>query len=251
MPDPPAPLPDIVEDARRLRTAAEAENIPVRLIGGVAVRLHTADPVPALTRPYKDIDLVTLRGSSRRVNQFMDAMGYERDTVFNATNGHRRLLYYDVGNERQVDVFVGTFEMCHRIPITDRIDLDHLTVPLAELLLTKMQVVELNEKDQRDIVALLHDHDVAEDDSDHINAAFIARLLAQDWGLWRTTRMNVERTKDAASHYDIGEEGQRRVRDRADRLWQRIDSEPKSRGWKMRDRIGDRKRWYEQPEEVG
>ena len=251
MPDSAAPLTDIVEEARRLREAADSENIPVRLIGGVAVRLHTTDPVPALTRPYKDIDLVTPKGSSRKVNQFMEAMGYERDAVFNATNGHRRLLYYDVGNQRQVDVFVGSFEMCHQIPITDRIDLDPLTVPLAELLLTKMQVVELNEKDQRDIVALLYEHDVAEDDHDHVNAAFIARLLAQDWGLWRTTRTNVERTREAVSHYDIGEEGQQRVRDRTDRLWQRIESEPKSRGWKMRDRIGDRKRWYEQPEEVG
>jgi hypothetical protein len=185
------------------------------------------------------------------VNEFMDAMGYQRDSVFNATNGHRRLLYYDVPHERQVDVFVGSFEMCHQIPITDRVEKDHLTVPLAELLLTKMQVVELNEKDQRDVIALLADHDVGPSDDNTVNGDFIARLLAGDWGLWRTTKMNVERIRQAIPHYDIGADVQATVRDRVDRLWQRIEAEPKSGRWKMRDRIGDRKRWYEQPEEVG
>ena len=215
------------------------------------MHLHSEHPAPALQRAYKDIDLVTLKGSSRKVRQFMDAMGYTRDAIFNATNGHRRLLFYDVPHERQVDVFVGSFEMCHRVPVTERIELDHLTVPLAELLLTKMQVVELNEKDQRDIVALFHDHDVGSSDDDQINADYIARLLAQDWGFWRTTRMNVDRTREAASHYDIGADAQALVRDRVDRLWQRIQAEPKPSRWRMRDRVGDRKRWYEQPEEVG
>jgi hypothetical protein len=251
MPDTPAPLGDIVEEARRLRSAADEQNIPLRLIGGVAVHLHTEHPNPLLQRPYKDIDLVAMKGTSRKVNQFMEEMGYERDAVFNATNGHRRLLYYDVGNQRQVDVFVGSFEMCHQIPITDRIARDHLTVPLAELLLTKMQVVELNEKDQRDIVALLADHDVGPSDDNTINSDFIARLLAGDWGLWRTTKLNVERIRQAIPQYDIGADAQATVRDRIDRLWQRIEAEPKSGKWKMRDRIGDRKRWYEQPEEVG
>src|SRR5205823_4979652 len=102
------------------------------------------------------------------------SMGYEPDKVFNATNGHRRLLFYDVEHQRQVDVFVGSFEMCHDIPITERIALATHSIPLAELLLTKMQIVELNSKDETDIVTMLYHHDVADDDVERINAARVA-----------------------------------------------------------------------------
>src|SRR4029078_1372995 len=155
---------------------------------------------PVITRAYKDIDLVTLKGRGKRVSELMTGMGYEDDRAFNATNGHRRLLYYDPPHGRQVDVFVGTFEMCHSIPITERIDLHASAVPLAELLLTKMQIVELNAKDQADILTILYHHDVAETDAgggNAVNAARVAQLCAGDWGLWRTTKLNVERTRDA------------------------------------------------------
>ena len=193
-----APLEDIVLEARRLLEAAAAADVPVRLVGGLAVRMHiTGEPV--IARTYKDIDLVTLKGRGKRVSEFMTGMGYQGDRPFNATNGHRRLLYYDPPHGRQVDVFVGSFEMCHSIPITDRIEVHPSAVPLAELLLTKMQIVELNAKDQADILTILYHHDVADTDGagDVVNGARIAQLCAGDWGLWRTTRLNVERTRDA------------------------------------------------------
>jgi hypothetical protein len=182
----------------------------------------------------------------------MTAMGYEADRPFNATNGHRRLLYYDPPHGRQVDVFVGTFEMCHSIPITERIELHASAVPLAELLLTKMQIVELNAKDQADILTILYHHEVAEDDGDGhaVNAARVAKLCASDWGLLRTTRLNVERTQGALDGSSLTPEQQAVVRERIERLWERIEREPKSTKWKMRNRVGDKVRWYEEPEEV-
>jgi len=246
-----APLDDIVLEADRLLEAAAAEDVPVRLIGGLAVRMHVnGDPV--ISRAYKDIDLVTLKGRGKRVSEFMTAMGYEADRAFNATNGHRRLLYYDRPHARQVDVFVGAFEMCHSIPITERIELHPSAVPLAELLLTKMQIVELNAKDQADILTILYHRDVADDDGDGsaVNAARIAQLTATDWGLWRTTRMNVERTREALPGSALSPDQQAVVGERLDRLWERIESEPKSTKWKMRNRVGDKVRWYEEPEEV-
>jgi Uncharacterised nucleotidyltransferase len=246
-----APLDDIVQEADRLLAAAAAEDVPVRLVGGLAVRMHV-NGNPVITREYKDIDLVTLKGRGKRVSEFMTAMGYEADRAFNATNGHRRLLYYDPPHSRQVDVFVGAFEMCHSIPITDRIGLHPSAVPLAELLLTKMQIVELNAKDQADILTILYHSDVADDDDGGgvVNAARIAQLTAADWGLWRTTRMNVERTRDALSGSSLSPDQQSVVRERLERLWDRIESEPKSTKWKMRNRVGDKVRWYEEPEEV-
>jgi hypothetical protein len=41
------------------------------------------------------------------------------------------------------------------------------------------------------------------------------------------------------------------VVDRLSRLRSGFEEVPKSRGWKLRARVGDRKRWYELPEEVG
>jgi hypothetical protein len=247
-----APLADIVLEADRLLQAAVAADVPVRLVGGLAVRAHVGGD-PIITRAYKDIDLVTLKGRGKRVSEFMTGMGYEADRAFNATNGHRRLLYYDPPHGRQVDVFVGTFEMCHSIPITDRIELHASAVPLAELLLTKMQIVELNAKDQADILTMLYHHEVAEDDGNGnaVNAARIAQLCAGDWGLWRTTRMNVERTRNALAGSALTPEQQGVVRERLERLWDRVEREPKSTKWKMRNRVGDKVRWYEEPEEVG
>jgi hypothetical protein len=243
---------DIMTEANRLLEAANAADVPVRLIGGLAVRLHVpAGTEPIFEREYKDIDLVTLKGKSKVVTNFMISMGYEPDRVFNATNGHRRLLFYDVANSRQVDVFVGSFEMCHDIPITERIALATHSIPLAELLLTKMQIVELNAKDQTDIVTMLYHHDVASDDIEQINADRVAELCANDWGLWRTVKMNVERVRAALASSGMTEDAQDLVIKRLDDLWERVEAEPKSTKWKLRNRVGDKVRWYEEPEEVG
>jgi hypothetical protein len=245
------PLAQIIDEARRLATAALDQDVPIRLVGGLAVRLRVDEAFhPGLSREYKDIDFVTLKGRGRQVSGFLEEMGYTPNKQFNAMNGHERLLYLDFANERQIDVFVGAFRMCHRIPITDRITLDPLTLPLAELLLTKMQIVSLNEKDLRDIIAILHHHELGETDGEKINVNRVAELCADDWGLWRTFKMNVDRVRDGLEHYDIAQEERAVVKERIERLWERIDAEPKPRAWRLRDRIGDRKRWYEEPEEV-
>ena len=246
------PLPQILDEARRLTAAAAEQDVPIRLVGGLAVRIRVDETFHAgLSREYKDIDLVTLKGRSKPVARFLQEMGYEPHQQFNAMNGSERLLFFDMGNERQLDVFVGAFRMCHEIPITERITIDALTLPLAELLLTKFQIVNLNEKDLRDIVAILHHHDVADKDGDTINAAYVAQLCGDDWGLWRTFQMNVVRVRDGLDQYDLAPHERETVERRLDRLWERIDAQPKSRSWRMRDRIGDRKKWYDEPEEVG
>jgi hypothetical protein len=244
------PVADIVDEADRLLASARDAGVPLRLIGGIAIhRRAGGDLHPAVRRTYGDIDLATPKGRGQDVVRLLTGLGYEPDGEFNALQGHRRLLLYDDANGRKLDVFVGTFEMCHAIPITERIDADPEIVPLAELLLTKLQVVELNEKDLRDMVALLLHFPVTADDSG-INAPVVARLLAGDWGLWRTTRLNLERLRERLGEYGLTDAERERVLTRADELWAAVEAEPKGRSWRMRDRVGDRKRWYEQPEEV-
>jgi hypothetical protein len=169
--------------------------------------------------------------------------------MFNALHGPDRLLFYDRKNDRKLDLFVGQFSMCHRVPITDRLERDDLTVPLAELLLTKLQIVELTERDQRDIYNLLFHHPVVSAGFAGIEGDFIAEICAMDWGLWRTAKGTIERCKINLSEYALPLETEALIVERMDTLSRRMVEAPKSARWRLRDRIGDRMRWYDEPEE--
>jgi hypothetical protein len=242
---------DIVAEAKRLLELANAEGVPLRVLGGVAIHLRAPRPLPqALTRTYADVDFVTAKGRSGAVQSLLRAAGYEPHVAFNALHGTERLLFFDNGNERQVDVFVGGFSMSHRVPVAERLELEPETLPLAELLVTKLQIAELNEKDVRDALALFHGHPVDERDGDAINAARVAELCSRDWGLWRTLTGNLTAARDHLARYELPDEEKDRLRAAIDALLERIEREPKSRAWKLRARIGERKRWYTLPEEV-
>jgi len=244
-------LSDMVDEAVRVAEAAEHEDVALRLLGGVAIKVRAQDGLqPAFERDYADLDWITPKGKSSRTQKFFESLGYAPQTRFNALYGRERLLFFDEEHDRQVDVLIGTFRMSHEIPFGKRMTLEPVTVPLAELLLTKLQIIELNEKDVRDAFALLHDHPVGEEDGDRVNGAHIARLCSSDWGLWRTFTANLEALEGHLQRYELGKEGEERIKERIKALVQRIEEEPKTFGWKMRAKIGDRKRWYELPEEV-
>jgi hypothetical protein len=244
------PLADIVEEARELIRAANADGVTLRVLGGVAVRLLAPREDPRLARELKDIDVAGRPDEARTLQALLERMGYVADLEFNALQAGRRGLYFDLANERRLDVFLGDFEMCHRIPLLERLTAHATTLPLAELLMTKLQVVELNERDVVDIVALLLEHDVADHDGGTVNADRIAALCARDWGLWRTTQLNVARVRDALDRYGLAGEERERVARRLRALWDRVEAQPKPARWRMRARVGDRKRWYELPEET-
>ena len=242
---------DVVAEAQRLLDRAEDRGLPLRVLGGVAIRLRAPGELPpALGRTYGDADFMTAKGASGEAQKFFRDEGYEPHVAFNALHGTERLLFFDEGNERQVDVFVGSFNMSHKVPVADRLELEPRTLPLAELLVTKLQIAELNEKDVRDAFALFHGHAVNEGDGDSINAAHVAKLCSTDWGLWRTLTGNLDACRGFVDRYDFSEEERSRIRARIGELLERIEREPKSRGWRLRARIGERKRWYTTPEEV-
>jgi hypothetical protein len=242
---------DVVEEALRVAEEAEREGLALRLLGGVAIKLRAKDGLnPAFEREYADHDWIASRGASAKAQRFFESLGYSPHVRFNAIHGQERLLFFDEQHGRQVDVFVGAFRMSHKIPFGKRLDMEPLTIPLAELLLTKLQIVELNEKDVKDALALLHDHPVEDADGDSVNGGRVAELCAADWGLWRTFTANLAAVGDRLEQYDLPQGDKERIADRIRKLQERIEQEPKSFGWKMRSKIGDRKRWYELPEEV-
>lgn len=201
---------------------------------------------PVLRRPYGDIDLFGLRKEARDVSALLTSLGYEPDVRFNTLHGSRRLFFWDPLNARQIDVFLDVFEMCHRLDLTNRLHLAD-TVSLADLLIMKLQVVETNEKDLKDVLALLLDHSLGADD-EVINVAYIAGLASADWGLWRTTTMVAERAGRYAAELP-GFEGRQRIHAQVSAFIGALEDAPKSRSWKLRSLVGDRSRWYQLPEE--
>jgi hypothetical protein len=243
------PLSDPVAEGRRIAEATAELGLPLRVLGGVAVAmLCPSSHRPPLRREYADIDFATIGSARDGVVGAMEALGYAGDKEFNMLHGQRRLYFWDEANHRQVDVFVDEANLCHRIDLKKRIEAAPLTVSLADLTVLKLQVMETNDKDYMDICAIFADHDLSDDDSG-VNAAYIASLTASNWGLWRTLRMVVERSEQFAE--ELPEFSAREVVvERLGRLRMELDTVPKTRGWKLRARVGDRKRWYELPEEV-
>ncbi|MBV9820474.1 MAG: nucleotidyltransferase family protein [Solirubrobacterales bacterium] len=241
------PVADLRQEAPRVLDELERRGVTARAVGGLAVHLRCPSAnQPPLARAYKDLDLAIRRSAGRPLGDALEDLGYEPDKEFNALHGRERMMFWDVENERQLDVFVDRMVLCHTLEFADRLTLEPRTLPLADLLLAKLQVVELNERDLKDAAALLADHELG---PDGIAEGRVVELLANDWGWWRTTTATLERLADYATRLDAFA-GAAAVVQRATALRERIDAAPKSRRWRMRAKIGERKRWYELPEET-
>lgn len=242
------PHADIIEEARRVTTAAAQDRVALKLTGGLGIYFHapTAREAP-FRREYRDLDFISLSVQRTAVQALLERLRYEPDRPFNTLQGLRRLRYWDPLHDRQVDVFLDEFRMCHTIDLRDRLHRPEGVLAPADLLLTKMQIVELNMKDLTDVVALFLDHPVGEGDGEVINAAYVAGLLARDWGLFRTLQLNAERIQTVRSQLPVPTDA---AGARLAALWRVIEAHPKPPSWRLRARIGDRLRWYDVPEEA-
>ena len=251
--EPGPTLAEPTDEGLRLVDAADAQGVVLRLVGGVAIwaRCPSARRAP-LARPYNDIDFVTRSGSTAAVTAFFAGQGYEPNRMFNALHGAQRLMYADRNRERTVDVLIDRFAMCHQLDLRDRLPPGARTLPLADLLLTKLQVWEINEKDLGDITCLLADHafaDSASADGDAVGLRRILSLTGDDWGLCHTLERNLGKVSTfARERHPSAPKFDPVVQ--AEALLEAIGAGRKSLGWQLRGRIGERMRWYEVPEEV-
>lgn len=234
------PHSDPLAEAVDLLDAAAERGVTLRAVGGLAVKLSCPSASrPPFERDCKDIDVVGRRGERNAIDELLGEEGYQPDSEFNLLNGDVRLYYWDGANGRQLDVFLDRMDMCHVLELSDRLELDDRSLSATDLLLSKLQVVETNERDLKDAAALMLDCE--------IDGGYVAALLASDWGWWRTVTMVLERLEAYVVSLDF--DGKAMLAARTAALRKQIDDEPKSRRWKLRARIGERKRWYELPEE--
>jgi hypothetical protein len=245
-------LPDILDEMNRLIESARASSILLRAIGGLAIWVQSGVMQMFYSREYHDLDFIVVEADRKKIESFFIDMGYESNRRFNLLNGAKRQIYLDPNSERHVDVFVGQFEMCHKLPMNDRLQLDPVTVPLADLLLSKAQIVHLNHKDALDIAAILLYNETGHDDAGRINLDYISKLCSLDWGLYKTTSINLKRVEEVIGEKDLNltEEERVVIRNRISEIHKAIEAMPKSLAWQMRDKVGTRVRWYEEVEEV-
>jgi hypothetical protein len=234
---------------RLILDAAKSSNIILRLLGSIAIRMHSESArAQVIPRVLTDIDFAGYSKQSQQIIDLFRKLGYSADDAFNTLHGTERLLFYGRDNLR-VDVFLDVLSMSHKLDLRGRLELDYPTLSLTDLLMTKLQIVELNEKDVKDIICLLNDHEVADEDGpEKIDGRYIADLCAKDWGIHKTFAMNITRTMSRLDSIAGNEDIRDRVTKQAETLLRKIGETPKTMKWKMRAKIGEKKRWYELPQ---
>ena len=243
----------ISDEAKRILDEAREGGIILRLFGGVAVKYRCPSATHrSLQRSYPDLDFFGRGKQGREIRRLFLDLGYEPNQRFNALHGATRLIFEDAKNQRVVDIFLDVFRMCHTLHLGDRLSLDDYTIPISDLLLTKLQVVEINEKDIRDLIAILKDHDVddqiASGDKEVIDAGYVSRLCADDWGLCKTVSLTLGKVLTFLPKYELEPEAKQMLESRINKLIHAIEKVPKSFKWKLRDKVGEKKRWYDLPE---
>lgn len=242
----------MVEAGRGLVATAAASAIPVRLLGGVAIWIRSGDAArAALGRDYPDIDVLAHKRQSRDLRRVLESSGFRPERVFNATHGARRLLYHFPNENSHVDVFLDIFEMSHTLDLGSRLETEPETLPAADLLLTKLQIAEINRKDLSDVAMLLWDHEPAAGDGPgQVSMTRLAKVCGDDWGLYTTVTDNLSRATPLLAELPLAGADRARVAGRIEAIGRALEAAPKTMGWRMRAKVGRRVRWYEVPEEV-
>ena len=239
---------DLLWLTRELVRLAEARGTRLRALGGLGVALRTAGADPLLQREFADVDVAAPRRGRRAVTEAMEDAGLAGEPEFNALQGARRQIWWTPDRRTHVDVFLGEFAMCHTLDLDARLDVDHPALPAADLLLMKLQVVELNRKDVTDAAALLSTHRLGDGDGEgSIDRRRVVEVLAGDWGFYTTATDNLDKLPAlvAETSPDLGD----RIAAAAAEIRDEVDRAPKSRAFRLRARVGRRKRWYEVPDE--
>lgn len=226
---------------------ANNEGITLRVIGGAAIALIAKKGSELYPRVYKDIDYFGLSSQSSKISKFLEGIGLIPNKRFNALHGHTRLMFFDPIINSTVDVFLDEFIMCHKLVLKDRLRIMKYTIPTSDLFLTKMQIIQLTENDEKDIAALLYDVELGErDDEKTMDYNYIAKILSEDWGFYKTYTINHEKILK----FLINDKNREIIEPKLLKLREIIEKHPKSIKWKMRAKIGEKVKWYEEPEEV-
>jgi hypothetical protein len=250
-------LEDFYAERTRILNALELKennHIILRLIGALAFRTHCPQYghiQDNLGRVFTDIDFASYRRFFGDIIRFLTELGYEEDKMVTRLFGEFRLLFHDPIYNRHIDIFFDKLDFSHMIHLEGRLEIDKYTIPLAELLLQKMQIAQINEKDLIDTIMLLREHPLGKSDDETINIDVVCGLCANNWGLWKTVTGNLILILEFLEKYNqLTNDDNQVVHKRVDELISQIESYPKTTRWKIRSKIGEKMKWYKDVEEL-
>jgi len=236
-----------LERAMPLVQKAESAGISLKLIGGIAIAASAKRGSQTFPRQYKDFDFFALSSDRKAISRLLEEAGMKPDKTFNALHGATRMIYFDAEMQVGVDIMLDSFQMCHKVNLKNRVPKSRHVIPPSDILLTKMQIVKITENDLGDTAALLCDFEIGQRDSEcELDADYVSQVLANDWGFYKTFSINVQNLLSYLEGKPEGEIPSSRIK----ALWARVESAPKTFKWKMRERLGEKVKWYEEPEGV-
>ena len=248
---------ELAAEALKVAESGRQTGILVRVLGACAIRIHSPGSKALLDhmqRLISDVDFVSHSKYESEIHALFTSLGYLPDSQISKLYAHMygqiRDRFKDPKTSTTLDVFYDKLEMCHTIDLRKRLEVDFPTISVSDLLLEKMQIVKINKKDIEDTLVLFREHAVSESEQDSLNSKYIARVLSDDWGFYYTAATNLRNLKEYVTSYVILADSAEVIQGRIDAVLKAIDAHPKSLGWKMRAKIGSRRKWYNEVEEV-
>ena len=159
-------------------------------------------------------------------------------------------VFSEVPPSDHIDVFLDAMRMDHQVDLRDRLEINTYAIDPADLFLSKLQIVNLNEKDIHDVITLVKD--VYVDFQPHpgvLDLHHVAGVCAADWGLYIDVMNNIDTVVEHVGDYDLGPRDAARVRRTLELAQDMMTEQAKTLRWRLRARIGKRVRWYDEVEE--
>jgi hypothetical protein len=243
---------ELLELAVSLVDMGAEHGVTLRILGSLAARSHiqkNAGLLDLLKRtPTHDIDFMGYSKELTNADRMFSELGYEKDrsVAFSQEYGVQRLIYHQREQEIMAEIFLDELRMAHTLDFRGRLELDSPTISLVDLMLSKLQIYQISEKDIKDMIALLAEHNLGSGDKELVDADYLFKLTSNNWGLYYTSITNLGKVVEWLQRYEVIEGPMRMdVEEKVDKMMKGMEAQPKSMRWKLRARIGTRVKWYE------
>jgi hypothetical protein len=246
----------VLKEALMIVDTANERGLILRVMGAIAVRVHCKEYlwlIKSLRREITDIDLIGYGRQTGGILNLLEGLGYSSDRRMRMVAAVlQRYVFQSPNTGRKIDIFFDKLEMCHTIDFRGRLELDYPTITLSDLLLEKMQIVKINEKDIKDAIVLLREHEVGGAGRESIDEEYISSILSKDWGFYYTVTMNLAKVQSFLPRFEsLTMEDRVDVEYKINKLQEAIEKKEKSLGWRIRAKTGTKKRWYREVEDTG
>jgi hypothetical protein len=231
---------DRINESLRIINEGKKQGAILRMIGGLAVRAHCED-LEFCEREYGDIDLVALGKQAVEIRSTFESLGYSEDQLVARSTDGARLLFQREDSDDHVDVFLDKLRMEHTIDLRKRLQIEKLTISVSDILITKLIIHDMNEKDFRDIFTIVKDMNLGNQDGKGvINMEYIATLCSKSWGLFQDIICNLDRCVKVLGFYGFSQSENDRIREKFVTIQRAIESKQKSLKWKLRRLLGNK-----------